>query len=69
MARSTRKARATRHPVSGFTIQFIPGGFYHYRNSRLHTGIKNKLASDKVQAKLMPLTYTAIRHLGEWVAR
>lgn len=67
--RRVRKAKAKREIGGWSLIQFIPGGFYrfyHPQPDRLYTGVHQRVASDKITAKLLPLATRAIANPDEW---
>jgi hypothetical protein len=64
--RRKRKARSVAEK-EGFLIQFIPGGFYHFIDGRLFTGVRRAPAGETIKEKLMPLAKLSVEHQGQWV--
>ena len=64
--RRKRKAKAVAEE-GGFLVQFVPGGFYHFADGRLYTGVHRRLAGPTINEKLQPLALKASEAPSEWV--
>lgn len=64
--RRKRKAKAVAED-GGFLVQFVPGGFYHYSDGQLYTGVHRRAAGRTITEKLVPLARKAAETPTEWV--
>lgn len=66
--RRARKAKATIE-ISGYLVQFIPGGFYHLKDGALFTGVHHRAAAYSISQNLLPLAIKAANSPGKWVTK
>ncbi|MCZ7861548.1 hypothetical protein O9X98_09060 [Agrobacterium salinitolerans] len=51
----------------GFLVHFVPGGFYHFADGRLYTGVHRRPAGPTIAKKLQPLALKASEAPSQWV--